>query len=484
MRLHELLYTVKILRLVGSTNIEISNIQFDSRKIQKGDLFVAIEGKSLDGHKYIEDTVRDGARAVLVEKIPKILDNNVSYIQVENSQHALALIADNFYGNPSDKIILIGVTGTNGKTTIVSLLHQLFSLLGNKVGMLSTIENKIIEKIIPSTHTTPDTLQINSLLHQMVDAGCKYCFMEVSSHALAQGRVNGLRFFGGVFTNLTQDHLDYHRTFSEYRDVKKSFFDVLSKDAFALVNKDDKNWNKMLECTNAKKITYALKSMADYSAKVLENQFHGMLLQINKIDFWVKLIGDFNAYNILAVYAVAKQFELEDYDVFTALSMINTVEGRFQFVKNKDLITGIVDYAHTDDALKNVLQTINNIRTSNEALITVVGCGGNRDKTKRPIITQVACDLSTHVIITSDNPREECPDLIIQDMVAGLDPTQKKRVLVIIDRKQAIMTAGKLASKNDIILLAGKGHEKYQEINGKRFPFDDMQELKKSLNII
>ncbi len=484
MKLHVLLYKVKIISVVGSTNIEIANIHFDSRKIQKGDLFVAIKGKSLDGHQYIDNTIRDGAKAIVVEQMPSVLDDNTSYIQVDCSKDALALVAANFYGNPSDRIALIGVTGTNGKTTIVSLLHQLFSLLDKKVGMLSTIENKIIEKRIPSTHTTPDPLQINYLLNQMIDKGCVCCFMEVSSHALAQGRVHGLRFAGGVFTNLTQDHLDYHSTFSEYRDVKKSFFDYLNHDAFALVNKDDKHWSKMLEGTKAKKMTYALKSMADYRAKVLENQFHGMLLQINKVDVWVKLIGDFNAYNILAVYSVAKQFELEDYDVFTALSMLNTAEGRFQFIKNTNLITGIVDYAHTDDALKNVLKTINNIRTNNEALITVVGCGGDRDKTKRPFIAQVACDLSTHVIITSDNPRSESPDIIIQDMVAGLNPIQKKKVLVIIDRKQAILTAAKLANRNDIILLAGKGHEKYQEINGKKFPFDDMQELKQSLNII
>lgn len=484
MKLHELLYRVKITSLVGSTNIEIANINFDSRQIKTKDLFVAIKGKLFDGHQYIDNAIRDGAKAIIVEKMPTILDDNVSYIQVDNSQDALALVAANFYGNPSDRITLIGVTGTNGKTTIVSLLYQLFSLLEKKVGMLSTIENKIIDKQIPSTHTTPDPLQINYLLNQMIEKGCVYCFMEVSSHALVQGRVHGLRFDGGVFTNLTQDHLDYHSTFSEYRDVKKSFFDCLNHDAFALVNKDDKHWSKMLEGTKAKKITYALKSMADYRTKVLENQLHGMLLKINKIDVWVKLIGDFNAYNILAVYCVAKQFELEDYEVMTALSMLNTAEGRFQFIKNTDLITGIVDYAHTDDALKNVLNTINKIRTNNEALITVVGCGGDRDKSKRPFIAKVACDLSTHVIITSDNPRSESPDVIIKDMVAGLNSIQKKKVMVIIDRKQAIVTAGKLANKNDIILLAGKGHEKYQEINGKKLPFDDMQELKQSLNII
>ncbi len=484
MKLQDLLYKVNILKLIGSTNIEISDVQFDSRKIQKKGLFIAIKGTISDGHQYIQNTIKDGAIAIIVEQLPSQLNDNITYVQVANSYNALGVIAANFYNNPSERIKLVGVTGTNGKTTIVSLLHQLFTLLNNKVGMLSTIENKILDKIITSTHTTPDPLQINYLLHEMIEKGCDYCFMEVSSHALAQGRVNGLVFSGGVFTNITQDHLDYHHTFSEYRDVKKSFFDSLNKDAFALVNKDDKNGSKMLEGTKAKKLSYALKSLANYRCKVLENQFEGMLLQINKVDVWVKLIGDFNAYNILAVYAVAKQFDFEDYEVLTALSMLNAAEGRFQFIRNEDAITGIVDYAHTDDALKNVLSTINTIRTNTESLITIVGCGGDRDKSKRPLMAQVACNLSTQVIITSDNPRSENPDDIIKDMIAGLSPVQKKKVLVITDRRQAIMTAGKLAHENDIILLAGKGHEKYQEINGEKFPFDDMEELKQSLNII
>ena len=484
MKLQDLLYKVNILKLIGSTNIEISDVQFDSRKIQKKGLFIAIKGTISDGHQYIQNTIKEGAIAIIVEQLPSQLNDNITYVQVANSYNALGVIAANFYNNPSERIKLVGVTGTNGKTTIVSLLHQLFVLLNNKVGMLSTIENKILDKIIPSTHTTPDPLQINYLLNDMIKRGCDYCFMEVSSHALAQGRVNGLVFCGGVFTNITQDHLDYHHTFSEYRDVKKSFFDSLNKDAFALVNKDDKNGSKMLEGTKAKKLSYALKSLANYRCKVLENQFEGMLLQINKVDVWVKLIGDFNAYNILAVYAVAKQFDFEDYEVLTALSMLNAAEGRFQFIRNEDAITGIVDYAHTDDALKNVLSTINTIRTNTESLITIVGCGGDRDKSKRSLMAQVACNLSTQVIITSDNPRSENPDDIIKDMIAGLSPVQKKKVLVITDRRQAIMTAGKLANENDIILLAGKGHEKYQEINGEKFPFDDMEELKQSLNII
>ena len=484
MKLQDLLYKVNILKLIGSTNIEISDVQFDSRKIQKKGLFIAIKGTISDGHQYIQNTIKEGVIAIIVEQLPSQLNDNITYVQVANSYNALGVIAANFYNNPSERIKLVGVTGTNGKTTIVSLLHQLFTLLNNKVGMLSTIENKILDKVIPSTHTTPDPLQINYLLNEMIKKGCEYCFMEVSSHALAQGRVNSLHFSAGVFTNITQDHLDYHHTFSEYRDVKKSFFDSLNKDAFALVNKDDKNGSKMLEGTKAKKLSYALKSLANYRCKVLENQFEGMLLQINKVDVWVKLIGDFNAYNILAVYAVAKQFDLEDYEVLTALSMLNAAEGRFQFIRNEDAITGIVDYAHTDDALKNVLSTINTIRTNTESLITIVGCGGDRDKSKRPLMAQVACNLSTQVIITSDNPRSENPEDIIKDMIAGLSPVQKKKVLVITDRRQAIMTAGKLAHENDIILLAGKGHEKYQEINGEKFPFDDMEELKQSLNII
>ena len=484
MKLQDLLYKVNILTLVGDTNIEVLDVHFDSRRIKKKGLFVAINGEISDGHQYIQNAIKAGAIAIIVEQIPIELNDNITYIQVVSSYNALAIIAANFYKTPSERIKLIGVTGTNGKTTIVSLLHQLFTLLNNKVGMLSTIENKILDKSLPSTHTTPDPLQINYLLNEMIVKGCKYCFMEVSSHALSQSRVSGLHFTGGVFTNLTQDHLDYHNTFQEYRDVKKSFFDSLNKDAFALVNKDDKNASKMLEGTKAKRRSYALKSLADYRCKVLENQFEGMLLQINKVDFWVKLIGDFNAYNIVSVYAVAKQFGLEDYEVLTALSMLNSVQGRFQFIRSEDAITGVVDYAHTDDALKNVLTTINSIRTNREALITIVGCGGDRDKSKRPLITQVACNLSTQVIITSDNPRSEEPEEIIQDMIAELDPLQKQKVLVITDRRQAIMTAGKLAKENDIILLAGKGHEKYQEINGERLPFDDMEELKESLNII
>ena len=484
MNLQELLYKVSFVKIIGTTNVEVIDIAFDSRKVKATSLFVALKGTQSDGHTYISQTINAGAKVIVLEDMPLKLDDNITYIKVEDSNIALGIIAANFYDNPSEKIKLVGVTGTNGKTTIVSLLTQLFSIMNVKVGMLSTIQNKIIDKIIPSTHTTPDALQINFLLNEMIAQGCEYCFMEVSSHAISQGRISGINFTGGVFTNLTQDHLDYHNSFAEYRDVKKSFFDLLPKSAFALTNKDDKNGMKMLEGTKAQKCTYSLKSVSDYKCRVLENQFEGMLLSINKVDIWVKLIGDFNAYNLLSVYAVANQFAFEDHEVLTALSMLTSPEGRFQYLQSEEKITAIVDYAHTDDALKNVLTTVNNIRANAEQLITVVGCGGDRDKTKRPLMAAVACNLSNQVILTSDNPRSENPDAIIEDMMQELDPVQKKKVLVIIDRKQAIKTACRLANANDIVLVAGKGHEKYQEINGEKFPFDDLEELKQSLNII
>ncbi|MDC0249344.1 UDP-N-acetylmuramoyl-L-alanyl-D-glutamate--2,6-diaminopimelate ligase [Flavobacteriales bacterium] len=484
MNLQDILYKVNITKLVGVTDVEVSEISFDSRKIKSDSLFVAIRGAVYDGHDYIKSTIESGAVAVIVEKIPKSLNDKVTYIEVQDSHITLGVIAANFYENPSDKIKLVGVTGTNGKTTIVSLLSQLFRMLNIKIGMLSTIHNIVADEIIPSTHTTPDALQINFLLNEMIKEGCEYCFMEVSSHAIAQGRISGLNFSGGIFTNLTQDHLDYHNTFAEYRDMKKLFFDTLPETAFALTNKDDKNGIKMLEGTNAKKYSYSLKSVSDYKCRVLENQFEGMLLNINKIDVWVKLIGDFNAYNMLSVYAVTNLMGFEDNQVLTAMSMLTAVDGRFQYLQSVEKIIAIVDYAHTDDALKNVISSINNIRTNTEELITVIGCGGDRDKTKRPLMASVACNLSNQVILTSDNPRSENPDTIIEDMMRNLDPVQIKKVLVITDRRQAIRTACRLANVNDIVLVAGKGHEKYQEINGEKFPFDDLEELKKSLNIL
>jgi len=484
MNLQELLYKVSFLKIIGTTNVEVIDITFDSRKVKLDYLFVALKGTQSDGHSYISQAIKSGAKVIVLEDIPNNLDDNITYIKVEDSNIALGIIAANFYDTPSEKIKLVGVTGTNGKTTIVSLLTQLFSLMNVKVGMISTIHNKIIDKIIPSTHTTPDALQINFLLNEMIVQGCEYCFMEVSSHAISQGRISSVNFTGAVFTNLTQDHLDYHNSFAEYRDVKKSFFDVLPKSAFALTNKDDKNGMKMLEGTKAQQYTYSLKSVSNYKCRVIENHFEGMLLNINKVDVWIKLFGDFNAYNMLSVYAVANQFAFEDNEVLAALSMLTSPEGRFQYLQSEEKITAIVDYAHTDDALKNVLTTVNNMRTNTEQLITVLGCGGDRDKTKRPLMSAVACNLSSQVILTSDNPRSENPDTIIDDMMQALDPVQKKKVLVIIDRKQAIKTACRLANSNDIVLVAGKGHEKYQEINGEKFPFDDIEELKQSLNII
>jgi len=484
MNLQELLYKVSFLKIIGTTNVEVIDITFDSRKVKLDYLFVALKGTQSDGHSYISQAIKSGAKVIVLEDIPNNLDDNITYIKVEDSNIALGIIAANFYDTPSEKIKLVGVTGTNGKTTIVSLLTQLFSLMNVKVGMISTIHNKIIDKIIPSTHTTPDALQINFLLNEMIVQGCEYCFMEVSSHAISQGRISSVNFTGAVFTNLTQDHLDYHNSFAEYRDVKKSFFDVLPKSAFALTNKDDKNGMKMLEGTKAQQYTYSLKSVSNYKCRVIENHFEGMLLNINKVDVWIKLFGDFNAYNMLSVYAVANQFAFEDNEVLAALSMLTSPEGRFQYLQSEEKITAIVDYAHTDDALKNVLTTVNNMRTNTEQLITVLGCGGDRDKTKRPLMSAVACNLSSQVILTSDNPRSENPDTIIDDMMQALDPVQKRKVLVIIDRKQAIKTACRLANSNDIVLVAGKGHEKYQEINGEKFPFDDIEELKQSLNII
>lgn len=484
MKLQYILLKVNVVKIVGDKNKEITNINFNSKKITKNGLFVAIRGLVADGHDYIDNSIKSGASVIFAEILPEKLHKDITYICVKNTHRSLSQLASIFYNYPSKSIRLIGVTGTNGKTTIVSLLHQLFTLLNKKSGMISTIENKIIDKVIPSTHTTPDPLQINSLLSKMVDAECEYCFMEVSSHALHQERVSDLSFNGGVFTNITNDHLDYHTTFSEYRDVKKSFFDSLSTDAFALVNKDDKNSTKMLETTKANKLTYALKSMADFSCKVIEGHFDGMSLMINKSSVWVKLIGDFNAYNLLSVFAVAKQYRFADSDILTALSMLDSADGRLQFLKNQNSIIGIVDYAHTEDALKNALITIKKLKKNSQKLVTIIGCGGNRDKSKRPTMAKVACEYSSIVILTSDNPRFEDPDLIISDMLSELNANQKEKILSINNRRQAIMTAGKLVANNDIIFLAGKGHEKYQEIKGKKLPFDDVIELKKSLNII
>jgi UDP-N-acetylmuramoyl-L-alanyl-D-glutamate--2,6-diaminopimelate ligase len=480
--LKEILYKVAIEAVNGSTEIAINKMDFDSRKIGANDIFVAIRGTISDGHDYIETAIWNGAIVVVCETFPEIITKGITYVQVKDTNKALAFMAANYFGNPSEKLKLVGITGTNGKTTIASLLYQLFKKAGFKVGLLSTVKIMVDDVEYKATHTTPDSITINHYLKEMNNVGVEYCFMEVSSHGIHQKRTEGLYFVGGIFTNLSHDHLDYHPTFAEYRDVKKSFFDNLPKTAFALSNIDDKNGQVMLQNTAAKKLTYALKSYADYKAQILENQLSGLLLKINGNEVWVKLIGTFNAYNLLAIYGTAVQLGLERLEVLRLLSDLESVSGRFQFIVSNSNITAIVDYAHTPDALENVLKTINDIRTKNEQLITVVGCGGNRDKTKRPIMAGIATELSDKAILTSDNPRNEDPEVIIQEMEQGVAPQNYKKSLSITDRKQAIKTACQLAQANDIILIAGKGHETYQEIQGVRHDFDDMKIVKELLD--
>lgn len=484
-QLKDILYKVHIEAVHGATDVVVSKIEFDSRKIELNDVFVAIRGTLSDGHEYIEKALSLGAIAIICEEFPKVIVNGVTYIKVKDSNEALAYMSANYYENPSEKIRLVGITGTNGKTTIASLLYQLFKKAGYKVGLLSTVKIMVDEQEFKATHTTPDSLTINKYLDLMIQEGCEFCFMEVSSHGVHQKRTEGLRFEGGVFTNLSHDHLDYHNSFAEYRDVKKSFFDNLSKDAFAITNIDDKNGLVMLQNTKARKLTYALKSYADYKAQILENQLSGLLLKINDHEVWVKLIGSFNAYNLLAIYGVAVELGIEKMEALRLLSELESVSGRFQFIVSDSKITAIVDYAHTPDALENVLKTIEDIRTKNEQLITVVGCGGDRDKTKRPIMANIASSMSDKAIFTSDNPRTENPETIIEEMEKGVEPQNFKKTVSILDRKQAIKTACQLANPNDIILIAGKGHETYQEINGVRHDFDDLKivtELLQQLN--
>jgi len=480
--LKDILYKVGIEAVKGSTEVGVNAIDFDSRKIGRDDLFVAIRGTLSDGHDYIEKAIGRGAIAVVCDTFPETLVAGVTYVQVKDTNRALAFMAANFYSNPSLNLKLIGITGTNGKTTVASLLYQLFKKAGYKVGLISTV--RILVDVIEykATHTTPDSLTINRYLREMNEVGVEYCFMEVSSHGIHQKRTEGLHFAGGVFTNLSHDHLDYHPTFADYRDVKKSFFDNLEKTAFALSNVDDKNGAVMLQNTQARKLTYALKTYADYKAIILENQLSGLLLKINDNEVWVRLIGTFNAYNLLAIYGTAIELGLEKLEVLRLLSELESVSGRFQFIVSRQGITAVVDYAHTPDALENVLKTINDIRTKNEQLITVVGCGGDRDKTKRPIMANIASTLSDKAIITSDNPRTEDPEVIIAEMEKGVEPQNYKKTLSIVDRKQAIKTACQLAQPNDIILIAGKGHETYQEINGVRHDFDDMKTVKELLD--
>ena len=479
--LKDILYKVTLNAVVGSTNVAVSAIDFDSRKINKGDLFVAIRGTITDGHKYIDIAIKNGAISVVCEAIPEKLVDGITYVEVDNTSKALAVIASNYYDNPSENLRLVGVTGTNGKTTVTSLLYQLFKKAGYKVGLLSTVKIMVDETEYKATHTTPDSLTINKYLREMNEEGVEFCFMEVSSHGIHQYRTEGLHFEGGIFTNLSHDHLDYHNTFAEYRDVKKKFFDELPSNAFALSNVDDKNGLVMLQNTRAKKYTYALKQYADYKTQILENQFGGLLLKVNDSEVWTRLIGNFNAYNVLAIYATAELLGLERVEILRLISDLESVSGRFQYVVSNEKIMAIVDYAHTPDALKNVLETINSIRTKNEELITVVGCGGDRDKTKRPKMGHIASTLSTKVIFTNDNPRTENPDEILKDIESGVEPQNFKKALTIADRKQAIKTACQMAQPNDIILIAGKGHETYQEINGERFDFDDLKIVKELL---
>jgi UDP-N-acetylmuramoyl-L-alanyl-D-glutamate--2,6-diaminopimelate ligase len=480
--LKDILYKVAIHVIIGSSDVLVSKIEFDSRNIKANDVFVALKGTLVDGHDYISKAIELNANTVICEILPKDKKTGVTYVQVADTNLALAIMSTNYYANPSEQLQLVGVTGTNGKTTIATLLYQQFKNAGYKVGLLSTVKIMVDDVEYKATHTTPDSLTINKYLQLMNDAGVEFCFMEVSSHGIHQKRTAGLHFRGGIFTNLSHDHLDYHDTFSEYRDVKKTFFDELPKSAFALTNIDDKNGEVMLQNTKAKKVSYALKSYANYRAQILENQFSGLLLKVNGNDIWTKLIGSFNAYNLLAIFAASDLLGLEEHENLRLISLLENVSGRFEYVISKEKkITAIVDYAHTPDALKNVLETINNIRTGNEQLITVVGCGGDRDKTKRPKMANIASVLSTTAVFTSDNPRTENPDVIIEEMESGVTPENYKKTIAITNRKQAIKTACQMAETNDIILIAGKGHETYQEVNGERSDFDDLKTVKELL---
>ncbi|WP_353185625.1 UDP-N-acetylmuramoyl-L-alanyl-D-glutamate--2,6-diaminopimelate ligase [Parapedobacter lycopersici] len=482
MPLKDILHGIPVQQVVGNLNVSIDQLGFDSRKAGANSLFVAIRGVHTDGHRYISDVIAQGAIAVLCETLPESTNDDVTYIQVADTAFALGVSAANYYGNPSRKLKLVGVTGTNGKTTVATLLYKLFRELGYEAGLLSTVENRVGNRVLAATHTTPDPVALNALMNEMVDGGCDYCFMEVSSHAVAQQRIAGLNFAGGIFTNITHDHLDFHGTFDAYIKAKKTFFDGLDRYAFALTNADDKNGEVMLQNTFAHKRAYGLTHMADFKAKVIESHFDGMLLQLDGHEVWVKLVGGFNAYNILAVYGAAILLEQETVKVLTALSNLSGAEGRFDITISKTGVIGIVDYAHTPDAVKNVLETIRGLRKNGEQIITVLGCGGDRDKTKRPEMAAVAVGQSDKLIITSDNPRTEDPLQIIREMEAGISEKDRRSVFSIADRKEAIRAACHLAQPGDIVLVAGKGHEKYQEINGVRHEFDDKAVLANAFN--
>lgn len=481
MKVKEILVNCNLLEIVGNKSLDISSISFDSRTVENGTLFFAVRGTQTDGHNYIGKAIEKGAIAIVCEQLPATLNEAVTYIKVDNSAYVLGVSASNFFDNPSKKLKLTGVTGTNGKTTIATLLYRLFTDAGYVCGLLSTIENIVDREVIPSTHTTPDPIELNALLKKMVDKDCEYAFMEVSSHSVDQDRIAGLEFAGGIFTNLTHDHLDYHKTMANYRNAKKKFFDNLPANAFALTNLDDKNGAVMLQNTRAKRLSYALKHDADFKGVVLESHFDGMMIKVNGTEMFTQLVGGFNASNLLAIYGAAISLGFDKDELLVEISKLKGANGRFDMVHSECGIVGIVDYAHTPDALENVLKTINDVRCHKEMLITVVGCGGNRDTTKRPEMAAVAAKMSDKVILTSDNPRFEDPDEIIRQMKEGLDEEAKRHVLSITNRREAIRTAVALANKGDIILLAGKGHENYQEINGIKNHFDDKEELSEAL---
>lgn len=485
MILKDILYKVGIRSVKGNTNIEVKDLQIDSRKVSAGSCFIAIKGSGADGHQFIETAIANGAASVICERLPGETNENITWVQVENSAAAAGYISHNFYDQPSLKIKLVGVTGTNGKTTIATLLWKLFTALGYKCGLISTVQNQVGDTVILATHTTPDAVSVNALLHQMADADCEYVFMECSSHAIHQHRITGLQFAGGLFSNITHDHLDYHKTFDEYIRVKKSWFDSLPSSAFAISNADDKRGMVMLQNTGAKKYYYSLKTMADFKGKILENSIAGLHMMVNETEVYFRMIGEFNAYNLLAVFGAAICLGQDKNTVLQLLSSLDGAEGRFDYmVSSNDKIIGIVDYAHTPDALLNVLATIKKLRQGYEKIITVVGCGGDRDKTKRPVMAEVACEYSDKVIFTADNPRSEDPLEILHEMEAGVNVVARKKYITIADRREAIKTAVSLAAKEDIILVAGKGHEKYQDIKGVKTHFDDKEVLREMFEML
>jgi UDP-N-acetylmuramoyl-L-alanyl-D-glutamate--2,6-diaminopimelate ligase len=483
--LQDILYKVSIRSIQGTLDLAVDSLATDSRKVKTGSVFIAIRGVHADGHQFMEEVQDKGAIAVVCETLPDRIRPSVTYVQVENSAVAAGFMAHNFYGQPSEKLKLVGITGTNGKTTIATLLYKLFTALGNKTGLLGTVQNLIVDQVVEATHTTPDVISLNFLLRRMVDAGCTHVFMETSSHAIDQHRIAGLRYAGGIFSNITHDHLDYHKTFAEYLRVKKSFFDSLPSSAFAISNGDDKNGTVMLQNTQASKYLYGLKSIADFKGKILENNLTGLIMIVDDQEVHFRLIGEFNAYNLMAVYAAAICLGEEKLEILRCLSVLTGAEGRFDYLLSpKQKVLGIVDYAHTPDALVNVLSTIQKLRKGHEQIITVVGCGGDRDKKKRPVMGQSACTYSDKVVFTSDNPRSEDPGEIIREMEEGLDHAARRKSISIVNRKEAIKTAVSLTKPEDILLIAGKGHEKYQEIKGVKYPFDDKAVLREMLELL